>query len=421
MNNVLLSDWPGWLLLMLSFLIIIKSQKLWKDRNFTFALCFVISMHHLIAIINTYVFTFRGADADALRFNRLAIVWAKNGKLAFSIGHELYQQFLGIFYRIFTPSHFFGEELSILAFLFSCLVLIKLLQLVELEKYQIPIILLYGLLPANLVICSVTLRESYQILFFMLSLYYGIKYYFISGMRYFMLFIFSALMMALLHKGLILYTFFLMFLFFLWAFKKKPDDRIKKSNFLKKKFVFAGVILLIIFGTFILNKYFNFKGFEAIKHIFSGDPLRYVSRYRENLLFVWGSGARANYGIMLDTSSIGGFIKSGALIYLYYLFAPFPWQIANWLDFYAFTESILRLILIIFSFNFLYHAKDFKRDVGGLLLIVYLSMTLLWSVGTVNYGTSIRHHLLTNWIVFALGVPKLLELMSEQYKRYFKS
>ena len=420
MVNILLNDWPGWLALMLSFLIIIKSQRLWKDKHLTYALCFVISMHHLTALINTYLFTFRGADADAARFNHLATVWAINGKLAFSIGPELYQQLLGIFYRIFAPSHLFGEELSILVFLFSCLVLIKLLQLIDLERYRIPIILVYGLLPANLVICSVTLRESYQMLFFMLSVYYGIKYRFASNIRYFMFCIFSALLMALFHKALILYAFFLLILFFLWTLKKNPEDKTKKSIFLRKGFIFAGVIFLIILGTMVISDLFDIKGFEVIRSVFSGETLEYAARYREKLLYVWGSGARANYGIMLNISSIGAFIKSGSLIYFYYLFAPFPWQITNWLDVYAFVESLLRLIFIIFSVNFYYHAKGYQRDIGGLLLIIYFSMTLLWAFGTMNYGTSIRHHLLTNWIIFVLGGSVLLELINQQYKRHFK-
>jgi hypothetical protein len=122
----------------------------------------------------------------------------------------------------------------------------------------------------------------------------------------------------------------------------------------------------------------------------------------------------------MDMSSLGSLIKTASLVYIYYLFAPFPWQITNWLDIYAFTESLLRFILILFSIISWYRVKGLQRSIWGLLLIIYFSMTLLWSTGTVNYGTSIRHHLLTNWIIVMLGGSELIEFLAQQYRRIFQ-
>jgi len=119
MMQTILHDWPGWLLILLSFYIVIGFRKKWKDDNLTFALCFILAMHHVMALINTYLFTIHGADADAVRFHRLAVEWVGSGKLSITVGAEFYQQLLGIFYRIFSPSHLFGEELSIIAFFYS--------------------------------------------------------------------------------------------------------------------------------------------------------------------------------------------------------------------------------------------------------------------------------------------------------------
>ena len=127
MTEIILNDWPGWLLILLSFYVVIRLRKKWKDDNLTFALCFVLAMHHVLALTNAYLFTIHGADADAVRFHRLGVEWAVSGKLSVSSGAEFYQQLLGIFYRIFSPSHLFGEELSIIAFLFACFVLIKII------------------------------------------------------------------------------------------------------------------------------------------------------------------------------------------------------------------------------------------------------------------------------------------------------
>jgi len=42
-----------------------------------------------------------------------------------------------------------------------------------------------------------------------------------------------------------------------------------------------------------------------------------------------------------------------------------------------------------------------KRDY--LLLVLYLLMTMVWSLGTTNYGQAIRHHILSNWLLIVLA------------------
>ena len=396
MIKIMLSDWPGYLLILLSFYIAIRFRKKWKDNNLTFALCFVLAMHHVIALTNTYLFTFKGADADAHRFHRLAVEWAASGKLSVTGGAEFYQQLLGIFYRIFSQSHLFGEELSIIAFLFSCLVLIKLIDLISLKKYQVGLLLMFGLLPANLVLCSVTLRESYQILFFMLAVYWGLRFH-LGPTKGAMIFcVFSAIIMGCFHRALILYMLFLLPVLFLWFPKQVSSSPDSRWRFSRKRFIVIGVILILITGILITGVLLDIKGLEALASVFSGKGLKYAVDYRARLMFEKSPDARANYGIMLDVSSPISLMKSVWLIYIYYLFAPFPWQIINWLDVYAFTESFLRFILILFSIISWYRAEGLQRSIWGLLLIIYFSMILLWSTGTINYGTSIRHHILSN-------------------------
>jgi len=37
-----------------------------------------------------------------------------------------------------------------------------------------------------------------------------------------------------------------------------------------------------------------------------------------------------------------------------------------------------------------------------LVLVLYLLMTFIWSLGTTNYGQAIRHHVLSNWLLIVL-------------------
>ncbi len=413
----MLNDWPGWLLISLSFYIVIRFRKKWKDNNLTFALCFTLVMHHIIALTNTYLFIIHGADADAVRFHRLAVEWAANGKLSVTSGAKFYQQLLGIFYRIFSPSHLFGEELSIIAFLFSCLVLIKLIDLINLKKYRVGLLLMFGLLPTNLVLSSITMRESYQILFFMLSVYWGLRFRLKPAKSTLVFCVLSALIMGFFHIALILYILFLLPLLLLWFPKQISSFPESRWIFLRKRFMVISVILILIIGILFIAVLSGIQGLGVVTSVFSGKGLKYVVDYRTRLMFEMAPDARANYGIMLDTSSVGSLIKTTTLAYIYYLFAPFPWQITNWLDVYAFAESLLRFILMLFSIISWYRAEDTKQRIWGLFLVIYFFMTFLWAMGTVNYGTSIRHHLLTNWIIVILGGPVIIDFVVRQFRR----
>jgi len=419
MLKIMLSDWPGWLLIFLSFFIVYKFWKVKKDKKLTLVIGFVLLLHHFVAIINSYFYTFPGAEPDPVNFHRHAIEWATNGKWIFSVGANFYEQLLGTFYRIFGPSQLFGEELSILAFLLSCFVLIKIIELLDISKYTVLLLLIYGLLPTNLIFCSKILRESYQILFFMLSVYWGLRFYLKSTKGAMIFCVFSALIMGLFHRALILYALFLIPVLFLSFPQQISGSLSKRQPFSKWRLITVSLLLVLIIGIFIIGFQFKVSGLEPVEAFLSGEWLEYAEEYRASGIEKSASYARAIYGITLDVSSPISLIKSVWLIYVYYLFAPFSWQVTNWLDIYGVAESLIRFLLITFSIISWYRADGVQHRIWGLLLIIYFSMTFLWAMGTVNYGTSIRHHVLTNWIIIILGGPGLVDFVVSQFGRIF--
>lgn len=246
MAGIMLNDWPGWLLIFLSFFIVIRFRERWKDGYLTFTICFMLVMHHLVALTNIYIFTIKGPDADAGKFHRLAVEWVDRGEWSLKVGAEFYQQLLGIFYKIFGPFHLLGEELSIIAFLFSCLVLIELIDLIDFTKYRVGLLLMFGLLPTNLILGSVTLWESYQILFFMFSVYWGIRFRFETPKGAMIFYVFSALIMGLFHRALILYILFLLPVLFLWFPQQISSSPSNKWSFSKRKLITINLVLIFI-------------------------------------------------------------------------------------------------------------------------------------------------------------------------------
>ncbi len=140
-----------------------------------------------------------------------------------------------------------------------------------------------------------------------------------------------------------------------------------------------------------------------MRAVAQGEGLDYVERYLDSSV-----RARATYGVLLDTSSWVSLALTSIPTIVYYLFAPFPWQVHNVVDLYAAFESVLRLVLIVFSVKAWRDAKGPARRICGFLLLLYFSMAFLWALGTINYGTSIRHHMVHFWIIVVLGVPPLM-------------
>jgi ABC-type iron transport system FetAB permease component len=97
------------------------------------------------------------------------------------------------------------------------------------------------------------------------------------------------------------------------------------------------------------------------------------------------------------------------------MLGPFPWQIDSIKDLVVFFESVFRALLII-GFIVNYYKSSNKSNLL-LLFIVYLSLTLFWSIATTNYGQAIRHHVLSGWIIILIGTPGLIILFKLIFMR----
>jgi hypothetical protein len=370
-----------------------------SDWQMILAYWFVLTLHQVIAFTNLYWFTTLGSDADAIRFHLAAAEIAKSGEFNIRLGGAFYENILGKLYSLFGISHMLGQQFSLLAFAGSCVVLIKMLSLLKLSYYRVPILLAFGALPSMVFLGSVTLRESYQVLFFMLTTYFGIKMHMKSGVnRGFVFFIISALAMGLFHKALIIFSVFLIILFLMWSLR--PTSQLW---YIKKLRLLAVFFVPVVLGCIVVLTEMGLSG-SAVAMLKNMDVFEAIQRYRDNSPIT-----RASYNVHLDFNSLFTIIYSGFLMYGNYLFTPLPWRIENILDFYAFIEVVLRIVLIYFSVKHWHNSYGSQKRLFGLMLILFFSNSFMWAMGTTNYGTAIRHNLLSWWILVIVGLPPFLE------------
>ena len=219
------------------------------------------------------------------------------------------------------------------------------------------------------------------------------------------LMVMSALLMGVFHKALFVYTIFLVLIFFVWS--SRPISRF--GNIKKLHLIAMVVIPLLLLGVVLVSGK-EFRAFGLLNKVLLGGwnvdvLIQNITVWRNTSL---NPPARTSYDISLDPSSPFMLILSSIKMYSYYLFAGFSWRIDKFVDAYGAVEAISRATLICFSVLGWWKAVGLQKRLLGLMLVLYISMSFMWALGTTNYGTAMRHHMLTWWITVILGVPPLM-------------
>jgi hypothetical protein len=417
-------------LVAVSFILIpLFSHEIRKNRSIIFGYWFVIFLHQVVAFLNYYLYTIGeetggtfGASNDANRsFHLISKELALQGEIiyrgqnisiplsldSFLKGGAFYYEMLGSVYNWFGVSLLLGEQLSILVFGFSCIIFLRIMRILGLERNSFSSLIFFGTLPSMVLLGSITLRETYEVFFFMLTVYFGIRISMERKLKigFFFLMTISALLMAAFHKALVVYAIVLIFLFLIWTVRP-----ISRFGNIKKLHILAMMVTpLFILGIVIVSG-LEFRSFVVLERLLQVDWTidMWAQRIIEWRITAMDAWARTNYNITLDPSSFFMLIFSSIKVYVYYLFAGFTWRFNNYNDAYATVEVILRITLTCFSVLSWWRAVGLQKRLLGLMLALYISMTLMWAMGTTNYGTAIRHHMLTWWIIVILGVPPLI-------------
>ena len=145
----------------------------------------------VIAFLNGFVGPTYGSSDDSLGFHEVAVLFSQNLADDSFLFNNIYPSLLGVFYSITTDSLFLGSALSVLAWLASALILVRIMRILSFKmSNQWRVMLIYALIPSSLMYTSVTLREPFQLLFINLAIYAALKiYYHRSNAHWLLLFL----------------------------------------------------------------------------------------------------------------------------------------------------------------------------------------------------------------------------------------
>ena len=344
------------------------------------------------AFLNGFYGPSYGASDDALGFHLNAVQYSQNLVFDLFVLSNMYQYILGIFYFITTDHLFLGSALSALGWLASAFILLRIMRILSFKtSIQWKVMLLYALIPTSIMYTGITLREPFQLLFINLALYAALKIYFHKSMSHWLVLLFAAVGMGILHGALLASGIFIIVgTLFLSTSRNR-----KGVSFIKVVLV-TPIVLLCLFYGFSLFTSFSYGGLDTME-----DGLDVaVQIYQEGLIL---ADQRAIYRTDIELAGFGGLILSIPSFLFQYLFEPMPWRMSSIVDVVLLLENMLRFWLVWNALKYLvgiyrnkpmFVARNFFGN-GRFIFFIFLSylfIEILWSLGTSNWGTASRHH-----------------------------
>jgi hypothetical protein len=325
-----------------------------------------------VQYINLYIFPISGLNEDAFLFHFLATEFATNGFFSEGFYQDSkfysYSIFLGYIYKAFNISNiFFGSLLNIFFWFISALVLYNTLMTVAVKKNICNYALLfYTFLPSSIFFSSSTFREPLILLFTNLIIYFFVKLFKSKNINYFFLILIlliNYILATYLHMAyLYISIVFIIVTFFLIIYK-----------FLKYKktlFLFFFIFLFFIFFQIEMTEYLltNLMDKSAI--------------YKSNTTH----GLTSYNYLISENNLINNFFA-----FVQFLVQPSFFTLSSYASYLIFLENIIKIFMIV-TFPIILIQKNTKYNFLFIItFLLYLMITFIWSLGTTNWGTSIRH------------------------------
>ena len=254
-------------------------------------------------------------------------------------------------------------------------------------------VVILSLFPIDILYSSVLLREQTIIMFMVLSFLFLLKYIKNGIFFEFLISVLFHVFAVLFHSGIL---FLLAVHLYVLIFYKK---RVKVVKFKVVKTMALGV-----FGIIMFNLLGKLPKFAFMKDIFNIEYLNHVVVGR--FLSSTGTG-RTAYLMNLMPSNLVEFALYMPIRIIYFLFAPFPWMIGGAGDIFVFVDGLCYIVLVILAWKRL---KNIDIKIKKAVLLYFFAFVVVFSIGTTNYGTAMRHRHKILWLITAVAIlPKKID------------
>jgi len=360
----------------------------------------------LASLAYHYVIPLPGMEADRIRFDLYAWQWAQQEPTFAFPQDYLISGVVSMLYRVVGHSPLAAQSLSLLCGL-GCVVLIWLTaKALWGEKPAAAAGWMAALFPVMVMYSALINREAYVWLFFMMALYGVVEWRRSPRLSLLLLSGVGFVGATLFHGGIGLAVMAWLALLALQGIRATY----KGESSLVFRVLLAVSPLLALYplyaflsGDLVLPKVGGVERMLHFEHIV----------HRLDVLSSSGSGYPS---WVVPTVPVELLWKGPGLI-LYFLFSPFPWDIRSAGQLVGLVDGVLYLVLVV---GVVRYQKAIFSSPGALWMVTILAVVLVvYSYGTGNYGTAIRHRSMVAGGLIVLAAPMLAAVMDSFRRRVF--
>lgn len=314
---------------------------------------------------------------DTENFFKTGVEISNNLSLLFSdIYGGMYSKFIGIIFYLYGVDRLFIQFLNILFFVFSILLIRKIIILLSIENYKnLLVIILF--FPHSLIFSSILHRESLISFLLIMSFYFFLKWVKQQNYIYASICLLIVMLAALFHSGVIGLAVGYSVGFIIIA---ESENKVLLNN--QKKIILFFITLitlsLIVFKENILDLPFLNKFQQYLE---TNETIYDITNVNKG---------NTTYLSSLEIDTPLDLIIYSPLKLIYFIISPVPWEIKSLSTMLAFSLDGLFYLIIM-----LYIVKYYKVIIRNpLLLSIFIGIFttyLIFSIGVSNAGTAIRH------------------------------
>lgn len=368
-----LYSYLGVLILSASIIIYIST----RYKKFADILLSAFFVRIAILFIDYYkILPIIGSGSDSEYFYLIA---AQKARGVLSVDYLTnYTVFLTYLFKLIGPQRLFAQFINVLCSFGTIIYILKSINL----SYSLTIknkrrlVFLAAFTPQVVFFSGILLREAIITLFLSISVYYFIRYFIRRRLSYLAFVFGSILICAYFHSGMIMGLLAYAGLLMIYDNEKKQFV-VSFSKIFSLLLVFS-VMLIFLLSTSIFTGYFE--------GILNGEDSEQVMLEKLN----YETGAGSAYLTFINFDSPISVVLFLPLKIIYFLFSPMPWDVRNVTDIISFIfESCVVLYLCNITLRNITHKS--KNHLCISIFIIFISLTILYSLGTSAAGTAIRH------------------------------
>ena len=343
----------------------------------------------ILSYIHAYVLVLPDSQFDAIRFERVAWMWAEDGRCFndFTTGSLLYSWIGSCFYILSGRSPLLLQVLN--AFFGTVIVLVgmKIMRLLSPHGKEYRYVgWLLALHPSLVLYSAITMREVAVVLPFVVSLYWLVKWRMTGRYSYGLWSILWMTVSQMFHTGVITATVLIAVIFAYytvtehWWGLTRLRIAVRHARATTLSLVIIAALSIVV--PIMLNEGY---GLDKFGRLGSQGVVGALSGWQEQV-----ARGRASYLTGLHPGDWVGLLLQLPIRLAYFMGAPFAWTIANARDLWGFIDAGF---LTLLSLQVVRHIKNgaWRRRAYCSIAVVTFAVIIGFAAVTSNYGTAFRH------------------------------